>query len=278
MRLIFLAAALTFAGAAHAAEPPNARAAYVERRGLLELDARCRLLPRDLRQAVQATAAQARGALLRGGWSNAQVGELESTVVSAARGRDCNDTRNAQMVDDARVAFARWTGASTMEFPGWQRPWLARRAADREGWRLRQALDDGAVFGVRDHRGSQSLTLTVPAVRGQAAPSAARLIFRDASRGGFREVSLTQRVAYGLEAGAPGPGAATLNVSAQRNASQSTPAFSVFTFPDAAFQRVLALDPRETVELRIETGRVSRRMFIEVGDLAVARAYLALAD
>jgi hypothetical protein len=278
MRLIFLAAALTFAGAAHAAEPPNARAAYVERRGLIELDSRCRLLTRDLREAVQATAAQARGALLRGGWSNAQVGELENTVIGAARARDCNDPRNAQMVDDARVAFARWTGASTMEFPGWQRPWLARRAPDRDGWRLRQTIEDGVTFGVRDHDGRQSLTLSIAAVRGRAAPTSARLVFRDPSRSRFQEVSLPQRVAYGLEAGAPTPGAATLSVAAQRDARQSTNAVSVFIFPDVAFERLTALDPRETIELRVETGRVSRRMLVEVGDIAVARTYLALAD
>ncbi|MEZ6024258.1 MAG: hypothetical protein R3C16_12800 [Hyphomonadaceae bacterium] len=279
MRLLFLAAALTVVSVAEAAEPPGARAAYVERRGLLEADSRCRgLLSRDLRQALQAGAAQARGALLRAGWNNAQVSELEGAVVNAARARACNDPRNAQAVEDAEVAFARWTSASTMEFPGWSQNWLARRAPDRDGWRLRQTLDGGAVFGVRDQTGRQHLSLIIPLASGQAAPSTARIVMRDPARAPMREVALPQRVAFGLEAGAPPPGVATLTVSATRNTNAGQRNQAVFDFADVAFQRLMQLDPRETIELRVETGRVSRRYLVEVGDVAVARTYLALAD
>ncbi|MBS0384568.1 MAG: hypothetical protein JSS00_04380, partial [Proteobacteria bacterium] len=68
MRFLLMIAALALAAPA-SAEPPDARASYVERRGMLELDAQCHLFNADIRAALQATAQQARGALLRGGWS-----------------------------------------------------------------------------------------------------------------------------------------------------------------------------------------------------------------
>jgi hypothetical protein len=77
MRLALLAAALGLAmSSAASADAPDARAAYAERRGLLEADARCQLFTSDIRSALQVSAAQARGALLRSGWTNAQMRQL----------------------------------------------------------------------------------------------------------------------------------------------------------------------------------------------------------
>ncbi len=75
MRVFLVIAAMALAAPA-SAEPPDARASYVERRGMLELDGQCRLFAANIHAALQATAAQARGALLRGGWSIAQVQNL----------------------------------------------------------------------------------------------------------------------------------------------------------------------------------------------------------
>ncbi|MGD9982167.1 MAG: hypothetical protein AB7T58_16380, partial [Hyphomonadaceae bacterium] len=51
---------------------------------------------------------------------------------------------------------------------------------------------------------------------------------------------------------------------------------AVFTFPDTAFRDLVALDPRETVEIRLTTGRSVQRLLIEVGDIAAARAFLTI--
>ncbi|MBK6703522.1 MAG: hypothetical protein IPG56_07000 [Caulobacteraceae bacterium] len=51
---------------------------------------------------------------------------------------------------------------------------------------------------------------------------------------------------------------------------------AVYTFPDTAFRDLVELDPRESVELRLETGRATQRLLIEVGDIAAARAFLTL--
>jgi hypothetical protein len=48
----------------------------------------------------------------------------------------------------------------------------------------------------------------------------------------------------------------------------------VFTFPDSAFRSLLALDPRESVEIRVESGRGAQSIFFEVGDVAAARIFL----
>src|SRR5512143_1334267 len=124
MRFLLVIAAMALSAPA-SAEPPDARASYVERRGMLELDSQCRLFGANIRAALQATAAQARGALLRGGWSRAQVQNLEQTVVAAARARSCQDPRTISGAASARTASAAWINANAQTFPGWTRAWYA---------------------------------------------------------------------------------------------------------------------------------------------------------
>jgi hypothetical protein len=281
MRFLLIAVALLAAAgvSASAEEPPNARAAYVERRGLLEADDQCRLFTPDIRAALEIGAARTRGALLRAGWSSAQVRQLDQAVAAAAGGRACDDQRTLASAAEARDSFSVWVNARTMEFPGWARTWIARRSSGGDGWRLSQAIDAPviAVFGVRDRDGAQRLSLVAPLARGQPAPTSAVLVMRDVARAPADEVSLPQRVAYGLEAGAPRPGRAATHPSTHaierldNGASQA-----VFVFPDSAFRVLLALDPRESVEIRLQYGRRSERLFVEVGDIAAARAFLTI--
>jgi hypothetical protein len=279
MRALFLATFFVLTPVIAAADAPGARAAYVERRGLIEADTQCRLFSANIRAALQVGAAQARGALLRAGWTNTQVRDLEQAAVAAARSRQCGDQRTLTAAEDARRAFTTWANAGAMTFPGWQRNWLADRVVDDEGWRLSQAIDApvAATFGVRDHNSGQSLVLVIPLARGVNAPNSARLVMRDPARGDVREVALTHRIAQGLEAGLATP-----------NETESTPSTrtierlsggrsqAVFTFPDEAFASMLALDPRESMEIRIETSRSVQRLLIEVGDVAAARAFLTI--
>lgn len=269
MRLLLLAAIFSALALPALAQTPGAREAYVERRGLLVVDERCQLFAPDVRAALNVGLAQARGALLRAGWSNAQVGELERATVSAARARACTDPRTASAAEDARHAFANWINLGTMEFPGWARTWVARRVPASDQWRLSQAIDTlaGAEFGVRDR-----LTLVLAA--GEPYQDA-ELVLRDARRANFTEVGLPQRMAYGLEAGAPPP-SATQSFPATRRTERSRRGRTqqVFEFPDGAFAALLALDPRESVEIRLTNGRAEQRLLVEVGDIAAARAFL----
>jgi hypothetical protein len=281
MRLLVLAAVflLTTPLAAAAADAPNAHAAYVERRGLIEADARCRLFSPGIRSALEAGAAQARGALLRAGWSTGQVRELENAVVAAAGGRACDDARTIAAAEAARIAFSNWTSAAAMDFPGWERSWTARRVTGADGWRLRQAIDTpmAAAFGVRERNGEQRLVLVTAFAWGQRAPISAQLVMRDSSRFALEETSLPQRISFGLEAGAPAPGAASTFAAARSvELVQIGRSQVVFSFPDAAFRTLLSLDPRESVELRVREGRNVRRLFVEVGDIAAARTFLTV--
>lgn len=281
MRLFFLAAAFALTTvAASADEPPNARAAYAERRGLLEADAQCRLFTPDIRIALQVTAAQARGALLRSGWNDAQMRELEQAAVSAARARQCGDARTTQAADNARHAFMRWVNAGTMQFPGWERTWVARRAViDEPAWRLSQAIDAplAATFGVREQNGAQHLVLVIPLARGATAPASVSIVMRDTARARAAQVSLPQRMSYGIAAGAPQPTAAARLPSTRTiERLDGGRSQAVFTFPDNAFRTLLALDPRESVAFDLATGRSTQRLYAEVGDVGAARTFLTI--
>lgn len=278
MRLIFLALVLMTAPAAAAAEAANARTAFVERRGLLEADAQCSLFTPSIRSALSVGVAQARGALLRAGWTSAHLRELETAAINAARGRACNDRRTAEAAADARRAFSSWINVGTMEFPGWERSWRARRVVDDTGWRLSQfiAVPFAATFGVRQRGDIQRLTLAIPLEPGQQAPARAELVLRDASRASVREVSLPARMSQGLAAGLPTPAASTSIPSVRTIERSGDQQLAVFTFPDTAFRDVVTLDPRESIEIRLESGRATQRLLVEVGDVAAARAFLTI--
>jgi hypothetical protein len=277
MRFILLALALGTATAASATEP-NARTAFVERRGLLEADAQCRLFEPSIRAALSVGLAQTRGALLRAGWTNANLRDLETAAINAARARQCNDERTATAAANARRSFATWANAGTMEFPGWDRSWRARRVVDESGWRLSQDIEApiAARFGVRQSGETQRLTLAMPLARGAAAPTSVHLIVRDTARAAMREIALPQRISQGLEAGLPSPMTARSIPSTRTIERRNGQQVAVFTFPDTAFRDLVALDPRESVELRLETGRATQRVLVEVGDVAAARAFLTL--
>jgi hypothetical protein len=277
MRFILLALALGTATTASATEP-NARTAFVERRGLLEADAQCRLFDPSIRSALSVGLAQARGALLRSGWTSASLRQLETAAVNAARSRTCSDQRTADAAAAARRSFASWANAGSMEFPGWDRSWRARRVVDQNGWRLSQDIDApiAALFGVRQTRDVQRLALALPLARGATPPTSVQLIVRDRDRGPLREIALPQRISQGLAAGLPSPMSSISIPSVRTVERHDGQQFAVFTFPDTAFRDLVALDPRESVELRLETGRATQRLLVEVGDVAAARAFLTL--
>lgn len=283
MRPFLLAAAFSMAlcsAASAQASAPSAQALYVERRGLMEVDARCRLFSPDIRSALEAGAGQAAGALLRGGWTRVRLGELEQAAVAAARARPCDDPRTISAVAAAQAGFDSWVHTHAMNFPGAERTWAARRTPDpRGGWRLSQEITaPAALFGVRERDGAQQLTLVLPLPSGQAAPSSAQLLMRDRTRASADILDLRGRTPTGLAAGAPSPATAAHFFASARRVEplERGGRQAVFVFPDSAFQTLLTLDPREAVEVRLENGGATQRILIEVGDVAAARAFLAI--
>ena len=280
MRQTILAALFTFAftATASAYTGPEAQSAFVERRGFLEVDTRCHLLAAGPRTALEAGALQARGALLRSGWTRARVDELEQATLRAARSRACSDPRNEAAAVQARAGFATWSRTNAMTFPGAERSWVARRYVDPMGWRLRQDISaPSAVFGVREREGVQRLTLMLPLAATEAAPSAVQILVRDRARAGVDVLELRGRTARGLAAGAPAANNAQgFFASARSVETIERQRYAIIEFPDTAFQALLALDPREAAQLRIERGRAAENILVEVGDIAVARTFLTL--
>jgi hypothetical protein len=276
--VLTMLAALTAAGPAHAT--PAAQIAYVERRGLMEADAQCSLLASDVRLALEAGASQASGALLRAGWTRHRLDELEAAAVGAARARACDDDRTLAAAAQARAAFAGWTRQQQLRFAGGERSWLARRHADPDGWRLRQevAVSPPAIFGVRDHDGAQQLSLSI-GLRGSSAPATAQLVMRDPARSDTRFIELPGRSVTGLSAGAPPPNAARAFWARERRVETGPDGVRrvVYVFPDAAYAAMMTLDPREAIEARLGAESDAQRLLIEVGDVAAAGAFLALA-
>jgi hypothetical protein len=226
---------------------------------------------------LQATATQARGALLRGGWSIAQVQNLEQAVVAAAHARGCQDPRTLRSASTARTASAAWINANAQTFPGWTRSWYARRAPDSEGWRLTQSINAplAATFGVRVVQGREQLTLAAAAPN-ERSPASATLVMRNAMRSNPIDIALPQRMAFGLNAGSPAPATATqfISVSARVERTPNGGMSTVFAFPDSAFRNLISLDPRESIEIHIAGS--SQSLLVEVGDVAVARAFLSI--
>ncbi len=278
MRVLFVASLFVVLSASAASAAPAGQVAFVERRGLLEVDARCRLFNPDTRAALQAGAGQARSALLRGGWTRVQLDELEQAAVGAARERACDDPRTISSAADVRAGFNAWSRQSAATFPGWERTWTARRFADINGWRLSQGLAPGVMFGVRDHANAQHISLTLTGDAAEATPGTVQLIVRNASRSTAGLVELRGRTVTGLEAGLPSPASAQAFLASARRvepADRLHQQLLVFEFPDAAFQAMLRLDPREAVEIRLQ-GPHPQRYLVEVGDIAAARTFLTV--
>jgi hypothetical protein len=271
------ATSLALAAAASHADTPSARALYVERRGLIEVDTRCHLFAPEVRAALQVTAMQARGTLLRGGWSTAQMDQLEQATVDAAHARACNDQRTTSAAATARQAYNSTFRSNTMEFPGWARTWSARRVADSDGWRLRQSISSPvpATFGVRQLSGEQ-FAIVVPVSDEGDAPASAQLELRNPNLPAGA-LDLSSRIAGGLEAGAPGP-ANSMTIGASARLVEHPGWFQtqiVFVFPNAAFRMLCQLDPRESVAINLNGPHGPQRLLVEVGDVAAAAGFLA---
>ncbi len=259
--------------------------ALVERFALAVIDQRCGLFTADIRAALDASALQARGALLRAGASLSDV----TALMAAARGNadrlDCRAPKVTAAARRAREGFAGYARTGVLDFPGRFSGWTADRSA-ASGWRLRQTVA-GIDIGAPAEPGAKfSADIRT---QSRAAPFAARLIMRDPAKSPAPIVSANLRSSVeraGIADFAPAAGAGRSILASSRvlvapaartGAGDLAPAAWRFSFADAALSDLAALDPREAVVLEIEwsTGTRSRH-YIEVGDLAAAIAFLRL--
>lgn len=247
---------------------------YYDRAFVLAADARCRLFEAPVRAALTAAERQARGAALRAGASVQELADTAARAQARASTVACSDPALLQVRDRVAHAFAGWTRTPRMDFPGARSQWRVERLRRAQpSWTVRQESVTGAspvIFGQ-----TPSGVAAVVSFVGRNRPYAARVVMRDPARsprpwlaqdGGLPPRELTRAVwATGSRAADP-----ALLSNGQRQGE-------AWSFPAELTAQIEALDPRESfvVEFVFRDDSVARSTF-EVGDLAAARAFLAL--
>jgi hypothetical protein len=270
--LAALLAAAPAAGAAQspAAEPPGARL-YAERAAMVALDRRCALFDAEERIGLQAFVAQARGALLRAGVSEAAVAGYARTAAGAAATRPCAEP--VVLAEAARVkrAFRAWRNTLSASYPGVARSWQVSRAGV-DGWRAWQELGGGVRAGfLRTERGA-AFAVETP----DTEVASARLFLRDAARLGPPRSG--GRLLVPLRAGTTSHQAAVRRAAITKVRVEAAPrAGTLLVFSDATTAAVANADPRDSfdVELVTRAGTV-RTVVVEVGDITAAWASAAV--
>lgn len=255
----------------------TAQVAFIERRGMLAVDARCNILSPEARSTLEIGTAHARGRLLIAGWSAAEVRAAEIETLNAANRRDCADPRNAHAVAEAEQTYASWSRLASMDFRGPERVWTARHVPDADGWLIRQN-GPGATLGLRGTTEEPRLAISLPLSPNTPGPAMAALIMRDPERAAFNARLIPGRPATGLARYAPITGAATVTLANEREESAPSDANARiwFYFPHEAYAKMRILDPREAIELRFNKGAVSTSVLFEVGELTAAHAFVQL--
>ncbi|MFZ4120962.1 MAG: hypothetical protein ACOYKM_04795 [Caulobacterales bacterium] len=272
-----LAFFLAAAGQARAQAAPDAQTAFAERSALLAADSRCQLLRAEERAAIVAAAAQARGALLRGGWTGTRVDALRSRATAAGQARACDDPALRQSAAQAQAGYEGWSRMTQMRFPGTHSAWSARRVPDAQGFMLRQEGRGGTVLGVRYTENGPVATLTAPLAAQSPAPGFGAISFRDSARAPSSLADVPGRGTTLAALVAP-PAMARVVFATQLSVETDEEGrrFAVVTFPQSAFAAIAGLDPREAIEVRLgrEPGVRGVSLVFEVGDLAAAQAFL----
>ncbi len=251
--------------------------AFAERSALLGADRTCGLFDPGLRAALKAATAQARGVLLRSGWSEARADDLGRRAAAEGATRRCNDPVLADVATNARAGFDGWTRVMSMRFAGGERAWTARRTRDADGFYLRQEISAprAATFGVRQEGQRAAVALMVPLAANEATPSGARMYFRDRSRAPRSAADLPGRTRTGLAALAASRNSATVVwASARRTEATRDRRAAMLVFPDSVITQIVALDPREAIEIEVDRPGGVLRFYVEVGDYAAAQAFL----
>lgn len=297
-----LAAALTaaIAAAAGARAQDAADVLYAERAKASALNVRCGLFDDGAALAIAGGQILTRNALLRAGWTLGDLARLDAYAAGEAEALDCASPGASEIAGRVVGAYQAWRRLPAMTFAGDHRTWSATRTigGDYAAWLVRQNVAEGAdaraLFGLaRDEEGRVRLALALPA---GAPVRAAHLHMRDfaLSRGPvsaeYRRFTTTD-TSHPLAAVAP-PDAFTTNVwgSGRQTVAAGEPLAEGFDagailiwYPVEAGATLAALDPRESAYLELELaprGEPERRerLYVEIGDFAVARLFIALAD
>lgn len=262
---------------------------YYERSLMAEAGARCGLFTPQVQSALVSAREQARGAALRAG-STAQ--DLKATAERArerARSTPCDSRDIGIAAQRVRSGFAGYARLVRQDFPGDMGVWRADRSVSTQRllWRLSQDVRQGALhlrLGLAGRSGGDSL-MAVASFSDGRAPYAAHIVMRD------------RRLTSGVYLDTRGESLKTLPLPRRmprsgpyesHSADSRSPAGSdllppgmaagwAFRFPASAAAAIAELDPRESVRVEfLFASGPPRRIYLEVGDFAAARAFLAI--
>lgn len=261
---------------------------YYERSLMAEAGARCGLFTPQLQSALVSAREQARGAALRAGTAPQDLRATFDRARARARSVPCESRDIATAAQRVRSAFEGYSRLIRLDFPGDIAGWKADRSvsAQRILWRLTQDVRQGQDqmrIGLAGRSGADNL-MAVAQFPTPEAPYAARLVMRNRSltsgayldtRGeSLRTLPLPRRMPRSgpfesVSADARSPAGADLSPPGARSAW-------AFRFPPQAAAAMADLDPRESLLVEFQFGSgATRRMYVEVGDFAAARAFLA---
>jgi hypothetical protein len=286
---VILAAILP--GLAHAA----AVDAYYERAVMTAADQRCRLFTPEMASALASAEAQAHGAALRSGLTAGVLDQVGQRAQNKVAGLSCSSPDIAKAADRVRVGFDGYSKLERMNFPGDTNDWLAVHDNSKRVpiWKLSQGVKFGwnsLMFGLAGKDGPSSL-LAVASFPDNAQPYAARLLVRDPSLAPEPYLNVIKASTTGklpLSARTPPRGAMRGIMAQDRQVADAsllprgTSSGVAFRFPKSAADALAGLDPREAVAIEFQfasaTGETVRTAYVEVGDFAAGRAFLAAAQ
>jgi hypothetical protein len=238
--------------------------------------------------------AQAKGAALRAGVTTDTLENAESRARTKAMTSACNSPEIAGAADRIRSALSVYARQSKEVYPGDIAGWTAERypSAKTANWSLSQPVafgSDRMTFGLAAQNGKTALLAVADFADGQE-PYTARLIVRDPTRARQPYLDRRQGVDGKLPLAARTAPRSTTRTFLAEARGEGDPRLApggakdalAFRFPAEAAAVIAGLDPREAVEVEFafagRNGDVVRRAFIEVGDFAAGRAFLAIAQ
>jgi hypothetical protein len=275
-------------GGALAAGPADL---YYERVLMGAADARCRLFTPEIGAALNAAAAQARGASLRAGFQRGQLDQIRDRARAKAAAVECRARDLAVAAGRVRSAFQGYARLDRLTYPGDVAGWRAFRVQPSQGvsWKVVQDVRfgaDGMRFGLAGPRGQPGSLIAVARFADGQTPYAARLLIRDQARTSGPYLGAVKAGASArlpLSARVPPRAAMTAFMAEAR--SPADPALAegertriAFRFPRGAVAQLSELDPREAAMVEFvftSAGRDRvRTAYVEVGDFAAAVAFL----
>lgn len=268
---------LLSAGAADA----GAERLYYERSLMLAADARCGLFEPGVRAALDVSAHQARGVVLRAGFGDEAVRSIRLRAVSRARAADCGSEDLVKAADRVRGGFRGWSRTARMTFPGDSQDWRADRTRSQtDAWRLSQSSrfrSAQVIFGRAAAPEGEEMLAAVVSFPGRSRPYGARIMLRDPTRAQQPWIVQASLAPLPPPASRRAFWAASHAAAPDALLPQGRRQGEIWRFPDEAAGAIAALDPRErfTIEFLFRDDSVMRVRF-EAGDFAAAQAFVAL--